>query len=184
MTTNFQTIRLSRGSHRSPDEGACVMELSSMIAGEPFSDRPQSVCRVIASFLRAYNDVARDRDRQDLYRCAADVIGTRASGEIEQARLERCEATLGELGALRSRSLVWRLRSPAPCALAGDAGGDQAVEQFMAALARVMRAGSGRGHACALKLIDQLVAVDAGPPEPGSAAAPAAARRSTEGTPS
>ena len=27
-----------------------------MLAGEPFNDRPQSVCPVIGSFLRAYND--------------------------------------------------------------------------------------------------------------------------------
>ena len=33
-----QTIKLSRGWHDSPDEGACVMELASMPAGEEFSD--------------------------------------------------------------------------------------------------------------------------------------------------
>jgi len=39
-----QTIRLSRGKHSSPEEGACVMELASMLAGEPFSDHP---CRSV-----------------------------------------------------------------------------------------------------------------------------------------
>ena len=28
-----------------------------MLAGEPFTDQPESVCPVIASFLRAYNDL-------------------------------------------------------------------------------------------------------------------------------
>ncbi len=54
--TSFQTIRLSRGTHKSPEEGACVMELASMLADEPFSDHPKSVCPLIAAFLRDYND--------------------------------------------------------------------------------------------------------------------------------
>ena len=53
--TSFQTVRLCRGKHWSPAQGACVMELSSMIAGEPFTDRPASVCRVIAG-LRVATD--------------------------------------------------------------------------------------------------------------------------------
>ncbi len=34
---NYQTVKLSRGKHSSPEYGACVMELASMLAGEPFS---------------------------------------------------------------------------------------------------------------------------------------------------
>ena len=43
------------------------MELSSMLAGEPFSDRPRCVDPVIAAFLRTYNDGLDDSRRQDLY---------------------------------------------------------------------------------------------------------------------
>jgi hypothetical protein len=50
------TITLSKGKHDSREDGACAMELTSMLAGEPFSDHPRSVCPVIGSFLRAYND--------------------------------------------------------------------------------------------------------------------------------
>jgi hypothetical protein len=53
---SHQIVQLSDGSHRSPDDGGCVMELASMLAGEPFTDRPASVCPVIAAFLRTYND--------------------------------------------------------------------------------------------------------------------------------
>jgi len=70
-----QTVKLSKGRHDSPDEGACVMELASMLAGEPFSDHPASVCPVIGSCLRAYNDWIDDDRRQDLYRYAAKVVG-------------------------------------------------------------------------------------------------------------
>src|ERR687896_348334 len=55
-SVSHQTVRLSQGKHRGPDHGACVMELSSMLAGEAFSDRPRCVDPVIAGFLRTYND--------------------------------------------------------------------------------------------------------------------------------
>ena len=54
---SHQTVRLRRGKHASPEKGVCVMELASMLAGEPFSDRPQAVCPVIGAYLRSYNDV-------------------------------------------------------------------------------------------------------------------------------
>ena len=65
-----QTVKLSKGRHDSPDEGACVMELASMLAGEPFSDLPASVCPVIGSCLRAYNDWIDD----DLRGVAVEIL--------------------------------------------------------------------------------------------------------------
>jgi len=50
---SHQTVRLSQGKHRDPDHGACVMELSSMLAGEAFSDRPRCVDPVIAAPRRS-----------------------------------------------------------------------------------------------------------------------------------
>ena len=67
----YQTVKLSKGKHISPDDGACVMELASMLAGEPFSDHPRCACPVIGSFLRAYNDSVDDDRRQDLYAYAS-----------------------------------------------------------------------------------------------------------------
>jgi hypothetical protein len=83
-----QTIKLSKGKHASPDDGACVMELSSMLAGEPFSDHPASSCPVIGSFLRAYNDSIDDRRRQDLYAFAARVVGSRGGINVQRQRAE------------------------------------------------------------------------------------------------
>jgi hypothetical protein len=88
------------------------MELASMLAGEPFSDRPRSVSPAIAAFLRAYNDAIDDTRRQQLYEVAAMVIGTRSTPEIEQRRIElwqqwgrRHYQQRGPLARLR-----WRLR--------------------------------------------------------------------------
>jgi hypothetical protein len=156
---SYQTVKLSRGSHRSPDEGACVMELASMLAGEPFSDHPKSVCRVIAGFLRAYND-AIDRDRrQDLYACAAAVVGTRGWRRTERARLEWMLATLDDLGARwRGRGLLDRLPSRGSCR-----------EMIGRRLARAL-ATSEHGHRRALTLVDELVAIDPTAPERDEAA--------------
>src|SRR3989440_2379430 len=86
---SYQTIKLSKGKHSSPEDGACVMELASMLAGEPFSDHPASVCPVVGSFLRAYNDSVDDERRQDLYAYAAQVVGSRASVSVQRERAER-----------------------------------------------------------------------------------------------
>lgn len=92
MTVSHQTVRLSRGKHRSPEDGACVMELASMLAGEPFSDRPRSVCPVIGAFMRIYNDRLDDDRRQDLYEWAAGAVGTGEAGSrVIEARAKACE---------------------------------------------------------------------------------------------
>ena len=87
---SHQTVKLMRGQHASPDDGVCVMELASMLADEPFSDHPQSVCPVIGAFLRAYNDRLDDARRQDLYAYAAKAVGTRGTLEVERRRVQMC----------------------------------------------------------------------------------------------
>jgi hypothetical protein len=98
---SHQTVRLSAGSHASPKEGVCVMELASMLAGEPFSDAPESVCPVIADFLRTYNDHVDNRRRQDLYEYAAKAVGTRSTREVERARGKLCHRWAGRLQRAR-----------------------------------------------------------------------------------
>src|SRR6266545_3600000 len=88
--TSHQTIRLARGRHKSPDDGACVMELASMLAGEAFSDRPVCVDRVIGAFLRAFNDRLGDRRRQELRPYAAAVVGSGGDRALTRARRTRC----------------------------------------------------------------------------------------------
>ena len=85
---SYQTIKLSKGKHSSADDGACVMELASMLAGEQFTDHPASVCPVIGSFLRAYNDSIDDPRRQDLYAYASMIVGSRTSADVQRTRAE------------------------------------------------------------------------------------------------
>ena len=60
---------LGAGAHSGPDDGMCVMEAVSYIAGEPWSDAPQCACPVITAFLVSWNDALSsnaERDRLDL----------------------------------------------------------------------------------------------------------------------
>jgi hypothetical protein len=117
--TMHQVVRLGRGKHSSPDHGACVMELASMLAGERFSDRPRTVCPVIGAFLRTYNDALDDERRQDLYRYAADAVGTLGDAEVERRRAERCVEFTDEM-APGSRFVLRRWSSRRRLAAAGE----------------------------------------------------------------
>jgi hypothetical protein len=152
---NYQTIKLSRGRHSSPEHGACVMELASMLAGEGFTDHPRSVSRPIASFMRGYNDLLDDRRRADLYRYAAQTVGTAGLPPVEDARVARLLAWADEHWQRRaSRSLIERMRmrralkersnDPEPA-------GTYAVH----AIGKV----SDEVHASALALVDELIAM-------------------------
>lgn len=87
---SHQTVRLAAGRHRSPRFGACVMELASMLAEEPFSDRPRNASPVIGAFLRTYNDGLDDERRQDLYPLASLIVGTAGRRSVERERASRC----------------------------------------------------------------------------------------------
>jgi hypothetical protein len=155
-TVSHQTVRLSRGKHQSPEAGACVMELVSMLAGEPFSDRPHTACPVIGAFLRSYNDAVDDERRQDLYRCAAEVIGTRASADVERARMERCLRVLAELEAERPPLRRLLSRSAGTPALPMSS---IALERMGVRLARALQHDRVTGHARAMALLDELIAL-------------------------
>lgn len=109
-----QITKLSPGKHHSPQHGACVMELASMLAGETFSDRPRSVSPTIGGLLRAYNDRVPDDLRQDLYRYAAEVVGTQAPQSVEDERLRRVLEWGEQTRADRRRRLISLPRRPRP----------------------------------------------------------------------
>jgi hypothetical protein len=149
VSHSHQTVTLARGKHTSPRSGACVMELASMLAGEEFTDRPASVCPVVAAFLRAYNDAVDDRRRQDLYRYASAAVGSRTSSDVMRARALRC---LEELRALRR----WPFALTAPRAMPDSVPG---IERLAGRLAREMHRSGIGSHARALAFADDLLAI-------------------------
>jgi hypothetical protein len=150
---SHQTIKLERGKHSSPREGACVMELASMLAGERFSDRPYCVSPAIGGFLRAYNDFVDDHLRQDLYRLAAAVVGTRATPEIERLRVQR----VVEWGrALRNARRFGRLQRGFDRFRIGD--DDLTPDEAGAFAIRSIGRKASSAHAQAIALVDDLIA--------------------------
>jgi hypothetical protein len=120
------------------------MELASMLAEEPFSDRAGTVSPVIGAFLRTYNDGLDDERRQDLYPIASLVVGTVASREVEQDRAASC---------LRfARSLGGRL--PGGRAAMGMATAEAAGT--WGALAALRSGPSDEAHAAVLAFVTEL----------------------------
>jgi hypothetical protein len=108
------SVRLEPGSHRSPEEGVCIVELASVIGGEPFSDRPRCVCEVIASFLRGWNDRAGYADRQRLQPYASRVVGTGGDPRISLIRRDVCLRAAGanlDREPLRRLGALLRMRA-------------------------------------------------------------------------
>src|SRR3954451_12974292 len=145
MSETFQTVRLAKGSHASPASGACVVEVASMLAGERFSDHPRTVCPVIAAFLRTYNDLLPDPERDSLYPCAAQVVGSASSRAVRRRRTVR----LLEWTGVRDPDRPPRRLMPLP---------DR--DQVVAVAARAaFRHGPERRAAVVTELLDELVAI-------------------------
>lgn len=148
-----QTVRLTAGAHASPAEGVCVLELASMLAGEPFSDHPSSVCPVLGGFLRAYNDRIDDARRQDLYAYAAKLVGSRRSAEAERARARALAPWIR--GRPRTR---WRGRLRLGSRRLHLCSREQ--ERRVGAASYVFGPVSDETHARVLGLLDELLALD------------------------
>jgi hypothetical protein len=151
---SHQTIKLSPGKHYSPDDGACVMELASMLAGEPFNDHPASVCPVLGSLLRSYNDSVDDDARQDLYAYAARIVGTRADADVERRRTERVASWTYERRYRRMRRFLPDFAARRLCqlkTLSLESIGTQAVRQIPRH--------TDETHGAMLGLIDDLLTI-------------------------
>ena len=170
---SHQTVRLSQGKHRGPDHGACVMELSSMLAGEPFSDRPRCVDPVIAGFLRTYNDGIDDARRQDLYPLAAEVVGTRSVAGVQAERARMCLAWAQEryAGLRHGPRRLLPLRPLLPDGRLGDDAAGTLAGRIAVKLAGKRRYEGS--HEAALAFVRELIAV-------GSPVAPAIAEAREE----
>jgi hypothetical protein len=147
MRPSHQTVRLAKGRHPSARFGACVMELASMLAGEPFGDRPQTSSPVLAAFLRTYNDGIDDERRQDLYPFASLIVGTASGRAVESERASRCLEFARALGA------------GAPAGRAAVAIATPEASGTWAALAALRTGPSLDVHTRALRFARELVSI-------------------------
>jgi hypothetical protein len=146
------------------------MELASMLAGERFTDHPSSVCPVIASFLRTFNDLVGDERRQELYACASAVVGSRGSKKVQRARAKRLHSVSVELQRTRRPlarlvPMAVRLRFRPPIKVIGLQA------------ARVIALAEEEFQPNILELVDRLVALGARERSLPTIATPATALR-------
>lgn len=119
-----------------------------MLAGERFSDHPVSVCPVIGAILRAYNDDVDEPRRHDLYRYAAESVGTRGSYKLQRQRAELVLAWAGAVYANRG----WMRKQPTEPR--PDDGPDEIAFYLVRSLSRRHTDSS---HAGMLALLDELI---------------------------
>ncbi len=154
-SATIENVELRPGSHSSPDDGMCVVELASLLAGEAFSDHPRCVSRVAAAFLRGYNDEIDARRRQDLVPLAGELVGSACSTERELAQARRCRRWARPLYGNRLR---WWLRPR----LGYMPWEIEVVGLWVARRAR--KDSTDRIHQATLRFVFELLAADAGTP--------------------
>ncbi len=86
MNLNLEEITLKSGAHKSFDDGACIMELVSYVANEPWSDHPRCACPILTEYAIRLNDKFNDEHRQLMKPFIMSLIGTRATDEVKITR--------------------------------------------------------------------------------------------------
>ena len=81
MTIDLSTVTLAKGSHNKLADGACLLELCSYMASEPWSDHPKCVSPVLGAFGRRLNDGLADEARQRLLPLAERMLNTAGDGQ-------------------------------------------------------------------------------------------------------
>lgn len=77
---------LGIGRHRTPEQGSCLMEYVSVLAGCRFSDHPRCTHPTLGALARGINDTTSDAGRLRLAMLAPELIGTGA-GALRAARV-------------------------------------------------------------------------------------------------
>jgi hypothetical protein len=109
QTLKYQ--KLSRGKHAPSDGKMCMMEAVSFLAGEKFTDHPECVSPVIATFCRVWNDDLQQSDRNRLLLpLMRDVIGTRTTYADEEIRSDMALDWLVRVHAPAFMDLTPKLR--------------------------------------------------------------------------
>jgi hypothetical protein len=86
MTTNGLPV-LSSGAHLAPEDGACLMEYVSVVAGERFTDAPRCTDPMLALLARLVNDATSDGGRGRLGSLAPALAAAPRTDALGSAEL-------------------------------------------------------------------------------------------------
>lgn len=92
MTLPTGLPTLTAGAHDAEAGEACVMEYVSVLAGEPWSDRPECTHPLLAHEARVANDLSSDADRHRLVPLVGRLFGTGDDSVELRARLRLAQA--------------------------------------------------------------------------------------------
>jgi hypothetical protein len=94
----FMDINLKKGGHKSAEEGMCLLEAVSYVAGEPFSDHPPCVDPVLGAYGRTVNDWMTDEERQLLVPLIPKLVGTACDHTVSLRRaMLICDGTVRQI---------------------------------------------------------------------------------------
>jgi hypothetical protein len=86
---------ISRGRHLEPEDGGCIMEIVSLLAGERWSDAPRCTHPLLAAVARLVNDEVGDDTRQHLMELVPDLVGAVGDGPATSPAIVRACARAG-----------------------------------------------------------------------------------------
>ena len=95
---------IARGSHSSPADGACIMEMASHLAGEEWSDRPACVHWALAAVARTVNDRLPDDERHLILPLLPRLMGTTVG--LDQATTDALVTWAGGQASQNSNNLL------------------------------------------------------------------------------
>jgi hypothetical protein len=127
---------LERGAHADPGSGCNVLELASVLAGEPWSTRPRSVHPALAAIAEVVNDLLDDDQRPLITPLARWLPGTSTrDARVWPALARVCEQAVasitgqdqpGPLAGRRDRPRLKRALRSLQMSVAGSVNGDVA----------------------------------------------------------
>ena len=138
--TSDRPPRLSRGIHLSAEDGVCLMEYVSVIAGERFGPEPNCTDPAVAIVAGLVNDAMSDAARTALIDMAPSLAVTRGTTRDQTARVVVAVTTEALRLAGQDRGLA-RLHRHAEGHVARRARGPAVLTQLMES---AYRAGSAR----------------------------------------
>jgi hypothetical protein len=177
---------LGPGRHFRKRNGVCLMEFTSILAGERFSDHPRCTDPALATVARAVNDYSTDSGRQRLSILASDLTAAAPAGsEVGYGLARRCLLTalpfatgerrrvvvVGLLGldrAARGRTRGWRrglLDVDTELALLSDAAEVDAAAAFLREMRVSPREYIRRGLPVAIEAAVRTIAREADNPD-------------------